>query len=557
MVRVQSVQALWWRVFAFGLLAALLLLAAGACGGGDEDEGGAATGDRRQGGELVVHGNTPESLDPHYSSFAQDISLHRMIWRGLYTLDKDNRPQPAMADGMPQVSSDGKTYTIKVKSGLKWSDGQPLTAKDFELGLKRTCNPDVGGQYQYVLVNVVGCDDFYNNKGPESAVGVTAKDDTTLEIRLQEPQPTFTIILSLWMTFPAPKHLISSSGAEWPTDPSRLAYNGPYRLVQYTPNDRAVLEPNPNWIGDVKPTLDRLVIRFIDDYAVADNAFRSGELQFARVDVSQLRAIQAEFGDQYAKSLKPSTRGLEMQMEHPVLSKLDVRLALARAINREQLNEVVTQGANEPTTSWIPEVTSGVELGTFDDVIGYNPDKAKEHLAKAGYPNGQGFPELTILVGDTAAARATAEFLQQSFRQVLNINTRIEVVDARTRSQRFSTEQFELFPGGWIQDYPDMENWILGQFDTNGSLNHFNCSHPEIDRLVEQARFNTNEEQRQEQYRQIERLIIENVCGIAPYWHENDHYLIKSNVVGMKENISGQDAFQAGDWAVEYWGLRK
>jgi ABC-type oligopeptide transport system substrate-binding subunit len=100
-----------------------------------------------------------------------------------------------------------------------------------------------------------------------------------------------------------------------------------------------------------------------------------------------------------------------------------------------------------------------------------------------------------------------------------------------------------------------MENWIDGQFNTEGSLNHFNCSNAELDAKIEAARFNTNEEERLQQWKDAERLIIENVCGIAPYWHENNHYLIKPNVVGMRENIAGQDAFQPGDWIAEAWGL--
>jgi oligopeptide transport system substrate-binding protein len=564
-----------WRAVLLAAVTLAALAAAAACGGGEEEEGPTATAgpaetpqatqpagerERRQGGELTVHGFEFQSLDPHFSSFAQDISLHRMIWRGLYMLDKNNVPQPMMAADMPEISEDGTTYTIKLKEGLKWSDGEPLTAADFEYGIKRTCNPENAGEYQYVLTNLVGCDAHFNNEAGfdqalEDAIGVKALDETTLEVRLQQAQPTFTIILSLWMTFPAPKHLFQTTSDPWPTDPSKLAYNGPYILQEYVQQDHVTLVPNPNWVGEIKPTLDKLTIRFIDDAAVAVNAYRAGELDESEVDTTQLRSIAQEFPGEYLKTLQPSTRGLEMQLKDPTLANKEVRLALARAIDRERLNEVVVQGANEPTTSWIPEVTSGVPLGTYDDIIGFNPEAARQHLANAGYPNGQGFPKLSILVGDSPAARATAEFLQQNFKEVLNIDTDIEVVDSATRSSRFTNEQFQLFPGGWIQDYPDPENWILGLFDTNGTLNNYNCSMPEIDDLVAKARFNTNNEERLQQYRQIERLIIENVCGIAPYWHENNHWLVKPYVVGMRENTSGQDGVQPGDWIAEAWGL--
>jgi oligopeptide transport system substrate-binding protein len=361
------------------------------------------------------------------------------------------------------------------------------------------------------------------------------------------------------MTFPSPVHLLPNSSDPWPTDPSGLAFNGPYNLTSYTPAAEVTLVPNPNWAAPngITPTLDSITIKFIDDAAVANNAYRTGELVFSQVDTTVLSTVVTEFGEgvEYFKFLLPSTRGLEMQLDDPTLANLDVRLALSKAIDREQHNAIAAGGANEPSTSWIPAVTSGPEPDALNDVAGFDPEAAAQHLADAGYPNGEGFPEMSILVGDAPTARATAEFLQQNFKEHLNIDVDIEVVDAKTRSSRFSNEQFQLFPGGWVQDYPDPENWVLGLFDTDGSLNMYNCSDEEIDALVAQARFNTNNEERIALYQEINELIVTKVCGIAPYWHENDHFLIKPEVVGMREYIAGQDAFQPGDWIAEAWGF--
>lgn len=580
-------------------LIAVLALAFAACG--DDDDGTGDDGDgtetaaptdgetgeptepsgdgRVQGGELIVQSNEPDSLDPHFSSFAQDISLHRMLWRGLYWLDADYNVTPHMAASDPEISEDGLTYTIAVRDGLTWSDGDDLTAEDFVLGIQRTCNPDNAGQYFYVLTNVVGCTEYYTAYGSEDApveptdeelqalldgVGVSAPDASTVEINLINPQPTFPIILSLWMTFPVPAHLFPDPGEEWPAGPSapgQLAYNGPYIMTEYTPQDSAVLEPNPNWAApnDVSPTLDSLVIRFIDDTAVANNAYRSDEIQFSRADTTVLPAVIQEFveGEEYFKNVKPSTRGLQMNLDRPPLDNLDVRLAFSQSIDRAAMVEVVTNGANDPTTSWIPgNLPGGHPPDEFEECCGYNPESAQAHLEAAGYPNGEGFPtDLTILVGDSPAARATAEFIQASLQDTLNIQVRVEVVDAATRSSRFTSEDFWLFPGGWIQDYPDPENWIVGLFDTDGTLNHYNCSNETIDSLIAENQFNTNNEERIAAYTEINEIITTEVCGIAPYWHENDHYLIKPDLAGFRENIGGQDAFQAGDWFAESWGF--
>ena len=552
-----------------GVLRALLLAAVAALvallGGRGHSTAADPGSQSTQGVELTVQGVEFASLDPHFSSFAQDISLHRMVWRGLYSLDIDNVPQPAMADGPPQVSADGKVYTIELKEGLLWSDGDDLKAQDFVLGIHRTCNPDNAGEYFFVLTKIVGCEEHYDHVGfdqaLEDAIGVKAIDDLTLEFTLKEPQPTFPIILSLWVTFPAPVHLLPNSGDPWPTGssaPDQLAYNGPYILTEYVPQQSVTLEPNPNWAAPagVSPTLDMLTIRFMDDLAVAANAYRTGEVQSTDVDLTQLQALVAEFGDgvEYFKFLAPSTLGLEMQLNTPPLDNLDVRLALTRAIDREQLNQVCFGGGRVATTSWVPEVSGGHAPDGFDDVIGFDEAAAQQHLADAGYPDGEGFPTLTILVNDRPDRVCTAEFLQQGFQSSLSIDTEVEVVDGPTRSARFTSEDFELFPGGWIQDYPDPENWILGLFDTGGWLNKYNCSDPEIDDLVEEARFNSNDGERKDQYKQINDLIVTRVCGIAPYWHGSKHWLIKPYVMGMRENMSGQDAAMAGDWNVEAWG---
>ncbi len=586
-----------WRYILLATLAIVAVAVLAACSSSDNttstptsNASGTATAaadNRQPGGTITIQSLEFQSLDPHYSNFSQDISLQRMLWRGLYSLDKNNVPQPAMAASAPTISADGKTYTIKLKSGLKWSDGQPLVAKDFEAGLKRTCNPVVAGQYEYVLdASIVGCADFFNAlAGPdkkagtaddlkpadaglpalEAAVGVKATDATTLTITLVQAQPTFKLLLALWMTFPVPTHLArfaaetADAPADWGTDVTALVYNGPYMAKEYVKQDHVTVVPNPNWAAPegVKPTLDSITMKFIEDNATADNAFRTGELSAAIADLAQLASLKTEFGSGFVTTAQPATTGLEMEVKNPPLDNVKVRLAISQSIDRTSLVQVVYGGAYLPTTSWVPQTVGGAAPDAFNADIGYDPVKAKANLAAAGYPNGQGFPTLKFTIRDTPTNQNLFAFLQKAFKDTLNINIEANVVDSKTRSTDFNTHNFQLFPGGWIQDYPDPENWIVGLFDTGGGNNGYECSDPTIDANIAKAHFDTNETERLQLYQDTNKQIVTTICGIAPYYHSTLNTLISSKITGLAENTGSQDSIVPGDWRSEAWGLKK
>jgi oligopeptide transport system substrate-binding protein len=533
-------------------------------------------GQPQKGGEITVQYLEFQSFDPHFSSFAQDIGHEGMVWRGLYRLDKDAKVQTEAAAAMPAVTDGGKTYTIKLKPGQKWSDGQPLTAKDFVAAIQRTCNPDVAGQYQFILSVVQGCDAYAAANGnPKAnppvpaksdvekadllkAVGVSATDDTTIVFKLTDPSPTFTTILALWPTWPVPTHIVKNPGDPWPA-PDKLAFNGPFKVQSYAQKNNMVLVRNDNFGGSHLAYLDKVTFKYIDDTETANNAYRNNELVMALANTANFDVLKADpkLSKELVTTPKASTIGLQMNMEHKPLDNEKVRLALSQAIDRETLNKVVLQNSVVPTTSWVPEDLLGLQPNPWKADIGFNAAAAKKNLADAGYPDGKGFPTLGFLTRDTPANKATAEFIKQAFKTILNIDINVEIVDAPTRSKRFSEENFDLFPGGWNQDYPDPENWILGQYETGGALNHYNCSNPKIDDLVNKARFNQNNEERISQYKQINELISKDLCGIAVLYHQANNYLISPTLHGAKENSTTQDKVLAGDWIAEDWWVSK
>lgn len=598
-----NIRSRWFLLFA-GLMSATLIVAA-ACGGGTSsgDKTKTATsggGKTPAAGTTTAAGTTaaagadqapadqqkitiqlgePEFYDPHRSNFEQDIGVERMLFRGLYTLTDDGKGGvkvvPEMAAAEPTVA--GNVYTIKLKPGLKWSDGQPVAAADFVYGIQRECDTDVASPYQYVLGaglgELKGCDELFTNKDAAqkaaltAAVGVKAVDATTLEVTLNKPIATFTTIWSLWATFPSRKDVIEKFGDKW-TDPANIVTNGPFTMKELVAKDHVTLAPNPNWAGK-KPVLQQITIKFIDDLAAAFKAFQTGELQETEVQATDSTVAKKDSALKDEVLIVPSARitTVEVQMKDPVLGAnggtpdavkkaFNLRLAMSRAINRQSLVDVVYDGVHAPATYWVVKGLKGFQGNeAFDKTIGYDLTAAKKALADAGYPNGAGLPTFKFTTRDTPQRRNEADFLSKAWGDI-GIKIEPEFVDSKTRSARFNSQDFQLFPGGWQLDYPDIENPLVGLFNTGGGNNNYNCSNPDVDAAFKEAGAATSDDARIKAYAKMETAIVTNLCGIIPIFQDAKPYLLSNKLGGVVANGT-IDAGQPGNYCAECWFVKK
>jgi oligopeptide transport system substrate-binding protein len=363
--------------------------------------------------------------------------------------------------------------------------------------------------------------------------------------------------MSLWATFPVRQDIVEKYGDKW-TDPANIVVNGPYTLTEFVAKDHVTLAPNPNWALEPKPLIQKLTVKFIDDQEVAFRAFQTGELDMTSVPATEIPTIQNDpaLKAQYLQIGSLRIWSVEMQMKDPVLSNPKVRLALSRAIDRASLVKVVYNDAYLPATYWLVKGIPGFQgNGPFENIIGFDEAAAKQALTDAGYPNGQGFPTLTITVTDNPVRKAEGEFLQQSWKTILGINTEIQAVDAKTRSSTFNSKNFQLFPGGWQNDYPDPENSLIGLFNTGGGNNQYECSDPDIDAKLSEAAAETDNAKRIKDLSDAETLIVTRLCGMAPMWQGAFLYLVDPKVGGVRAN-GAIDAAMPGNWCPECWFIK-
>jgi len=584
-----------WFLLCAGLMSAVLVTAA-ACGGGTSSKDKTATAGAGGGGKTATTGTAdmapadqqkvvlqlgePEFYDPHRSNFEQDIGVERMLFRGLWNLTDDGnggvKVVDAMAAGDPQIS--GNVYTIKIKSGLKWSDGKPITAGDFVYGIQRECDADVASPYQYVLGagigELKGCDELFNNKDAAqkealtAALGVAAPDDQTLVVTLNKPVATFKTVWSLWATFPSRKDVITQFGDKW-TDPANIVVNGPFTVSELVAKDHVTLKPNPNWSGQ-KPALQEIRIKFIDDLSAAFKQFQTNELDETEILATDTTVARADSALKNNVLIVPSARitTIEVQMDDPILGAngLDaaakekafkLRLALARAIDRKALVKVVYDDVHAPATYWVVKGLKGFQGNeAFDKAIGYDPVAAKQALKDAGYENGAGLPSFKVTYRDNQQRRNEFDFLSKAWKDTLGINVTSEFVDSKTRSATFNSEKFQLFQGGWQLDYPDIENPLVGLFNTGGGNNHYNCSDPDIDAAFKEAASATTDDARIKAYQKVETGVVTKLCGTIPMFQDAKPYLLSTKLGGVVPNGT-VDAGQPGNYCPECWYVKK
>ncbi|HEU5014129.1 MAG TPA: peptide ABC transporter substrate-binding protein [Roseiflexaceae bacterium] len=501
-------------------------------------------------------GSEPDNMDPQKASFVGEIQFIMMNWQALMTFDKDMKPIPGAAESV-EPSADGKTYTFKLRANSKYSDGSPLTAKNFEYAWKRVADPRTGGEYQFIGCDIIqGYNEFAANvcQGKSMTetmalnldqlrdqMGVKAIDDNTLEVKLVNPAPYFLSIAALWVGVPTREQDAQDETNLATAVPANYIGNGPFKLTDHQPDVSATFEKNENYQGPLGPVkLDKITIRVIKESQIAFQAYQNGELDINGVAPEDLSTVQgdATLSKQVIDMPNNCTFYLGFNNAKPPFDNIKVRQAFAQAVDREAWVRDVQQGLGAPTQSFIPEGMPGYMKS---DQWAFDPAKAKQTLADAGFANGQGLPPIKLTFSSSARNKVRFEFLANQFKQNLGIDAQLDPVDptaytALTKDPETVPQMFYL---GWCADFPDPQNWLTAVFKTGGSsAARIGFSNADYDKLVSEADMEQDPQKRAELYDQAQKLLIDQapVAFIASQNSNSNKVLVKPYVKGISSD---------------------
>ncbi|MGI2335446.1 MAG: ABC transporter substrate-binding protein [Dehalogenimonas sp.] len=331
----------------------------------------------------------PAQIDPNFASWAAERSVISQVFEGLLGFNQDLSLKPAVAAEIPSltnggISADGKTYTFKINPNATWADGVKVTANDFEYSIKRMLNPDEAAEYASFYYDIVGAEAYNSGTGTKDAVGVKALDASTLEIKLQDPRPTFLSIMALWPAYPLREDIIATYGTQW-TEAGNYMGNGPFMLSEWEHQDHMTFIPNPNYWGTA-PKLTKITFKMITDTNAALAAYKNNELDITAPPAGTELATLADpvYGKQVVRYNELVTFSLQFNMTAAPFDNKLIRQALSCAIDRSAYIDQIRGGVGTVALSWIPPGMPGYDpdLGKEWD---FNPTKAKQLLEEAGY----------------------------------------------------------------------------------------------------------------------------------------------------------------------------
>ena len=532
--------------FVVALLAATLGFGVVGCGGDDNggDGGGAAgTGGGEQAAEQALKmniGSEPPSLDPVLATDNISSFVLQQIMDPLVRLDENSEPQAALAESW---DIEGTTVTFHLREDGKWTNGDPVTAGDFEYSWKRLLDPKAAAEYAYQFSGIVGADDYNscekNCDALRDKVGVKAVDDYTLEVELTSEQPWIVSQMSHQSFYPVHKATVEQFGDKW-TEPENIVTSGPFQVTEWQHDASMTLEKWDDYRDADNVSLTRVDMRMITDAVTALQAFEAGELD-ACLDNSCIPPQEIDRLKETEEYLVvPNLATYYYGINVKNVTDVNQRRALAFAVDRTVLVEQVTKEGEIPATSMSPEGMPGWDVYHQEFLpVQADLEKAKEYLSQAENPK----MKLTLFYNNSPGNKEIAVAVQSMWKEL--------GIDVEIKQQEWAqflefigpppNKSVDVYRLGWLGDYVDAFNF-LELWGCKSGNNNTNFCDPEYDKLIDQARETPDDDERYEIYRQMEEKLFgeEGSLPIIPlYWYTTST-LRKTNVDGWTPNILAQ-----------------
>ena len=524
------------------VLAAFLSMAmvAGLATGCGTPGGGKSDGDSADGKVFRYAVNTlPTTLDPTKGQSIGDNEIQHAITEGL-TRNTAGDVKPGIAESWYE-SEDGLTYTFHLRKDAKWSDGEPITAADFEYSWKRLVNPETASPYAFIGDCLKNGQAIEQGKMDVEELGVKAVDDTTLEVTLEHPTSYFlSLIGSSGQFAPLRQDIVEKYGTDFAATSEKNVYSGPFVMTSSEDNVWT-FEKNDNYWDKDSIKLDKCELNYVENSDTQLSMYEAGDLDYVQVPTAYV--------PDYKDKAEVFANGnvdfcyINEKSDNPALSNKNFRLALNYALNRNDYNKL----ANADTyTAFNGLVFPGLQakgttygeaydLNSYSYPLDGDQDKATEYLNAAmqelGVSNASDIT-VEVVTTDADSSKRIVETLQEQWQNALGINVKIrQVTYADIYGKVFPEHDYEIGYGGWGSDYDDPYSY-LELFKGDSSYNYSQYENPEVDQLLTASQDESDVDARMDHLNQVEQIILAD-GAFVPLQARNIYYMLDDDTTGI------------------------
>ena len=509
----------------------------------------ACSGDSESSGKVLKVAKDVElaSMDQHIATDGLSFEVIAATIEGLYTLDADGNAIPAIAKSY-DVSEDGLVYTFHLREDAKWSNGEPVTANDFVYAWRRLVDPNTASEYAFIMdvAGVVNAASVNAGEASLEELGVNAVDDYTLEVTLALPVPFFLQLMTFPSFFPMNEAFVTEKGADYAQTPEGLLANGPFKMTEWTQGHSFKVEKNDSYYDKDNVNIDGIEYKIMKDAQTAALEFESGNLDVVRltgeiVDLYKENEAFTLIHEGYLWYIAPNEEVEELQ-------NVNLRQALGRAVNKEQLTETVLNDGSTVANFIVPvTLATGPDGKDFretsaNDYMTYDVEVAQEYWEKAKAELGIETLTLELLFEDTDSMKKCAEFIQSELQTNLpGLTIELKSQPKKNRLELMRAGDYQLGITRWGPDYADPTTY-LDMFITGSSNNYPNYSNEEYDALMNRIGKGDlvyDIEARWEAMKEAEELLIARDAAALPMYQQGNTYLIDQQVKGIETHSVG------------------
>jgi len=526
------------------------------CGSSNKDSGGSGS-ELAKDQTFTIVGVEPKTLDPAVTTVLDDLNTQQAFFAPLYRLTgKDSELTPYLADGLPEVSNNGLTYTVKLRDDAKWSDGTPITADDLVWSMKRALDPKTGAGFAGFFTSIVGACE-YNGGDPKKcgpnptdgsadALGIKAVDDHTVQIDLAKQVPWFKLLLATGPAYPLPRKSIEKYGEKW-VEPGNIITSGPFKLQSWKHKQELVGVKSSTFFNHKDITLDKIVFKIIPNTKTALRQFTAGKVDagFRAKLIGPADIDKYKSDDRYISSETSSTNYMWMNTRNAKLKDPKVRQGIALAIDRKSIVDNITKRGDTILTTMIPNIMPGYDAIKGDQLLSKSgkpdQDRARELLKEGGWKASDSFN--LYYTTESATGESIAQAVQSDLGKV---GVDVKIVPVPTSDEFFSVgiglspvdSKVDGVLAGWGADYLDGQDYY--QLVTCGQIapgnNTANYCNPQFDKRYDSALTVVDDDARFAIYKDLETMLTgkDGEFPFVPFYSPRDDTLRQTWVQGFE-----------------------